>query len=120
MGDLTKNFSRQEFTCSCGCGFDNIDMEIVLFVQGVRDEVDHPIKINSGCRCFNHNRDVGGAASSDHLLGRGVDIACRTSSLRFSLVRAAMRVNVTRLGVGSSIIHIGINGDNPQEVIWVY
>ena len=26
MGDLTKNFSRSEFACKCGCGFDDIDL----------------------------------------------------------------------------------------------
>ena len=119
MGDLTANFSKHEFACPC-CGIDDIDPEVVLFCQGVRDEVGHPIKINSGCRCFQHNRDVGGADSSDHLVGKGVDISCMTSKLRYAIVRAAMRVGVTRLGIGKTIIHVGINEDNPQEVIWVY
>ena len=119
MGNLTTNFSSYEFACPC-CGYEGIDPQIVLFCQGVRDEVGHPVKITSGCRCFQHNLDVGGSAGSDHLIGKGVDISCTTSKLRYAIVRAAMRVGVTRLGVGKNIVHIGINEVNPQEVIWVY
>lgn len=28
MGDLTKNFNRFEFACKCGCGFDDIELQV--------------------------------------------------------------------------------------------
>lgn len=38
MGDLTKNLSRYEFACECGCGFDTVDYGLVVMIQGA---VDH-------------------------------------------------------------------------------
>ena len=36
MGDLTENFSRREFACTCNCGADGIDMELVEALERVR------------------------------------------------------------------------------------
>ena len=55
MGDLSKNFSRSEFECSCGCGFDDVSVELVELLQEIRDEIEEPIAITSACRCKEHN-----------------------------------------------------------------
>jgi uncharacterized protein YcbK (DUF882 family) len=73
MGDLTENFSRKEFACKCGCGFDEIDERLVNRLQVIRDISGLPIKINSGCRCQKHNKDVDGESLSFHLLGEAAD-----------------------------------------------
>jgi hypothetical protein len=44
MGDLTKNLSRHEFECECGCGFDTVDYALVVMLQGA---VDHFIRMLS-------------------------------------------------------------------------
>ena len=66
MGDLSENFSRSEFACKCGCGLDSINIGIAHRIQLIRDIVRVPIKINSGCRCLNHNESVGGGRRSFH------------------------------------------------------
>lgn len=73
MGDLTKNFSRSEFACKCGCGFDTIDYKVLNELQGIRNVFDATVKVNSACRCAKHNKVVGGKSSSQHLKGRAVD-----------------------------------------------
>jgi uncharacterized protein YcbK (DUF882 family) len=73
-GYISKNFKRDEFACKCGCGFDTVDSELIFVLQWLRDVVDAPIKVNSGCRCASHNASVGGAPSSQHVLGRAADI----------------------------------------------
>ena len=73
MGNLTKNFSRSEFACKCGCGFDTIDYKVLEELQTIRELSQSPIKINSACRCSKHNKVVGGKSSSQHLKGRAVD-----------------------------------------------
>lgn len=64
MGDLTKNLSRSEFACECGCGFDTADFELVNMMQ---DCVDHfsrvlgtsiRIQITGPNRCVEHNEEV--------------------------------------------------------------
>lgn len=51
MGDLTPHFSRSEFACKCGCGFDHISLELVSKLECLRSIIRQPIIINSGCRC---------------------------------------------------------------------
>lgn len=74
MGDLSKDFSRSEFACKCGCGYDTVDAELLAAVQKVRDRFGERVKILSGCRCKAHNKAVGGEPQSLHLLGRAADI----------------------------------------------
>ena len=74
MGDLSNNFSRHEFTCKCGCGFDTVDTELIAVLQKLRDYFHRPIRINSGCRCEKHNAASGGVSGSQHTLGRAADI----------------------------------------------
>ena len=80
MGDLSKNISRSECACKCGCGFDTADIETVQVVQdacdyfaaikGVDKVVAH---FNSWCRCAKHNKEEGGTPKSKHLEGRACD-----------------------------------------------
>lgn len=74
MGDLTKNFSRAEFACKCGCGKADINYILVSVLQEIRDHFDKPIKVVSGLRCAKRNAQVGGAKHSQHLLGNAADI----------------------------------------------
>lgn len=85
MGDLTKNINRYEVACKCGvCSCETIDIKTAEVVQ---DACDHfadklgfervVLTINSAHRCKNHNKYVGGAHNSKHLLGSAVDIKIR-------------------------------------------
>ncbi len=69
-----RNFKRDEFLCPCGCGFDDIDLLLVTTLQRLRDEVQRPVVVNSGCRCKSHNATVKGSKSSQHLRGKAADI----------------------------------------------
>jgi len=74
MSKLTKNFSRKEFACRCGCGFDDISMDLVQRLQRLRDRIGKPLYVNSGCRCPAHNAAVRGAKKSYHLRGMAADV----------------------------------------------
>ena len=69
-----RNFKRDEFVCPCGCGFDDVDPLIVTTLQRLRDEVQRPMIVNSGCRCRSHNAAVKGSKTSQHLRGKAADI----------------------------------------------
>ena len=73
--DLTRNFARAEFACKCGCGFNDVDIELAFRLQAFRDQLGEPIQVLSGCRCPQHNRLVGGARNSQHLHGKAADIS---------------------------------------------
>lgn len=70
---LTKNFSRYEFDCPCGCGTQMIDPELAEKLQRIRDALSKPIKITSGYRCLKHNRNVKGGTNSRHRYGMAAD-----------------------------------------------
>ena len=73
MGDLSKNFSRHEFACRC-CDRAEINQRLVDALQELRDLAGLPVRVTSGYRCSEHNRAIGGATRSQHLLGTAADI----------------------------------------------
>ena len=77
-GRITKNFRLSEFACKgkkcCGHAAP-INFELVERLQKLRDVVGRPLRINSGFRCPVHNKAVGGASKSMHMLGLAADIA---------------------------------------------
>lgn len=65
MGDLSKRFSRKEFACGCGCGFETVDHELIENLEQLGDEFEMredcervAISINSGNRCAAHDRSI--------------------------------------------------------------
>lgn len=72
--DKIPYFKREEFECKCGCGFDSVDVELLFVLIDLREHFDAPVHINSGNRCFHHNRDEGGADSSEHVNGVAADV----------------------------------------------
>lgn len=84
MGDLSEHFSRSEFSCRCGCGFDSISPDLIIVLEDVRAHFGAPVKINSGCRCEKHNAKVGGVPNSQHVQGIAADIV--VSGLSSALV----------------------------------
>lgn len=73
MGDISANFSRWEFACRCGCGFDAVDVKLLEILEAVRNHYNLPVYVNCGCRCLNHNRSIGSEDSSQHVRGLAVD-----------------------------------------------
>jgi uncharacterized protein YcbK (DUF882 family) len=81
MSMLSKNISRGEVECHCGCGFDTMDSETIDLVQGACDYFAKKqgvprvvLTITSGARCEKHNKEVGGSPNSQHTKGRAMDI----------------------------------------------
>jgi|TARA_R110000796_G_scaffold103565_1_gene212938 uncharacterized protein YcbK (DUF882 family) len=117
---LSKNFFRDEFSCKCNCGSDQIDSELIRKLQEVRDALGEPMRITSGIRCNTHNSKVGGTAGSSHLEGNGtaVDIACDNSAYRQKILSAITPVFV-RVGIAKTFIHCDVDV-NKSANIWLY
>jgi hypothetical protein len=81
MGDLTKNISRNEVACKCGCGYDEINPDTAAAVQQCHDHFEtiyeRPlfILITSGCRCVAHNRKIGSEDTSKHIRSLAIDFS---------------------------------------------
>ena len=116
---LTNNFSKSEFDCKCGCVMpddvlENIK-ELAYHLQRLRDKLDKPIKINSAYRCVNHNRKIGGAKNSQHILGNASDIVVKDMKPIevFNFVDKLQRLNMFKLGglkAYNTFTHLDIRG----------
>jgi len=71
---LAPGFKVREFRCRDGSDVVMIDESLVVLLQCIREHFGKPVTITSGYRTAAHNAAVGGAKSSQHLLGRAADI----------------------------------------------
>ena len=71
---LSPAFKVREFRCRDGSNTIMIDQTLVVLLQCIREHFGKAVTITSGYRTAAHNKAVGGAKSSQHLLGRAADI----------------------------------------------
>ena len=71
---LSPAFKVREFRCRDGSDAVMIDESLVVLLQCIREHFGKPVTITSGYRTAAHNTAVGGAKSSQHLLGKAADI----------------------------------------------
>ena len=71
---LAPSFTVREFRCRDGSDVVMIDESLVVLLQAIREHFGKAVVITSGYRTATHNTAVGGAKSSQHLLGRAADI----------------------------------------------
>ena len=115
MGDLSFHFSRSEFACPC-CGELVIDMELIDQLERLRFLVGKPIIILSGYRCPKHNREVGGAPTSQHLYGRAADIRVEGMS-SLELFLEALRCEFGGIGLYPNFVHVDVRRE-PFRALW--
>ena len=116
------NFKAKEFACKCGCGLgDNIlemDLELLNVLESIREHIranyikDAVIIINSGIRCPIHNKAVGGAVKSQHLLGKASDIrvAGLTPKQLYDIINS-LYPNKYGLGLYKTFVHIDVRSN---------
>lgn len=106
-----KNFTRSEFACKCGCGFDTVDYKLVEILDEIREHFDVPVTVNSGCRCEAHNTASGGmpktatSTGSLHMYGRAADIVVQGIP---SAIVADLAIQMKVPGVGEypTFVHL--------------
>ena len=116
------NFERDEFICPCGCGFDDVDPLLVSTLQRLRDEVQRPVVVNSGCRCRSHNAAVKGAPQSQHIRGKAADIKIEgmTSREIFDVLRRLYLDGELYVGyvyaINGASVHVDVRAPQSQTV----
>ena len=82
---LTEHFKRSEFACKCGGKYCSpralaIDPRLVDICEAIRQYIDKPITVSSGCRCKEWNRIQKGVADSSHVANYAADLHCSIGS----------------------------------------
>ena len=71
---LAPDFKVRELRCRDGTDTVMVDEVLTVVLQCIREHFGKAVTITSGYRTAAHNAAVGGAKSSQHLLGRAADI----------------------------------------------
>ena len=116
---LARNFYEDEFTCKCGCGLNGISQSLVDLLQETRYEYGSSMVVTSGMRCPEWNKEVGGSENSSHLWGLAVDIEMTDPVLRYRMIRM-MQKFFKRIGIAKNFIHVDVDYNKTNPVIWTY
>lgn len=116
---ITPHFSLKEFASKDGAPMPSSAMtqifELAQALEVIREDVGKPININSGYRSPAHNKAVGGAAASQHLLGTAADIT--VSNLQPTALAdiiekliASGKIPQGGIGIYKTFVHYDIRG----------
>ncbi len=98
---------------------ENMDKNFLDALDEARGVAGIPFIINSAYRSPDHPLSIKNPTSS-HIKGLAVDIACTNSIDRFKLEGILREVGFTRIGMGSTFIHVDIDKEKAQKVLWTY
>lgn len=96
----------------------NMDYEFMRLIDELRSRVGLPVIINSAFRTKSHNLKVEGKSNSSHTRGLAVDLRISSSQYRFLVVKCALELGITRIGIYKTFIHLDVDKSLPQGVIW--
>ena len=119
-----KYFKLREFVCNC-CGKSKINRTFLKVLNSARsyskneDGSDVPFIITSGYRCENHPESIKNPTSS-HIKGLAADILVKNSRERAVILGALMNAGFSRFGIGHNFLHVDLDEDKVQGVIWTY
>ena len=114
-----KYFKISEFNCKCCNRLGHLmSINLLMKLDRIRHQVQQPIVIHSGVRCWNYNEKVNGEMASAHLTGLAVDIEVTDNKTRFKIIEASMDFKINRIGVFRNHIHLDIDSSKPKNVIW--
>lgn len=98
---------------------DNIKALVEDILQPLRDAWGGPLFINSGYRCPELNKAVGGVPTSQHCLGESADVACTDPYALAKLVKR-MRLDVDQVILYPSFLHVSHKKDGENRNQFLY
>ena len=104
---VSDNFTLREFQCRC-CGQVKLHSELLRRLQAMRTESGRPIIVNSGYRCVAHNRAVGGATRSRHMIGDAVDVVIRGWPIARQRALCEKYFQDNGIGYGNTFTHVDL------------
>ena len=113
-----KYFDKSEFS-----NFEMMDEKLLSMLDEMREIYGHPIKITSSYRSPEHPIEAAKKQPGEHSYGAAVDIVSDSGGKTFRLVKAAIEVGFTRIGISrkKGFIHLGIGYPGaPEKTIWTY
>jgi len=113
-----KYFNESEFK-----EFDKMDRALLIMLDNLREVYGYPIKLTSTYRSPEHPIEAKKSKPGEHAHGAAVDIACIGGEATYKLVKAAIEVGFTRIGISrkNNFVHVGVGYEGaPPITIWTY
>lgn len=106
---LSANFTVREFACSDGTDTIFVSPELVKILQNIRTHFGKPVTINSGYRTEAKNKNVGGAAYSQHKYGLAADITISgVTPLEVAQYAQTLLSNSGGIGLYKTFTHVDV------------
>ena len=118
-------FKEKELSCRC-CGQlpplirGNIEALVENVLDPLRERYGKPIIVNSGYRCAKHNKAVGGASNSQHMVGEAADITAGSPEGNEKLLKILLESkNFDQLIIYPTFLHVSWKrvGQNRRMVL---
>lgn len=114
-------FTDRDFkNCTPSCSINDMSDDLLILLDKMRKIINQPIIINSAYRTKEYENKKGRNGSSSHCKGNAVDIRCNTDSYKFLIVQTALSLGFGRIGIGSNFVHLDLDTDKTQKVMWTY
>ena len=132
MGTISKHFSYREFEASNKADEKGICNVITTFevrdaikalvdtvLQPLRDAWGKPLHINSGYRCPELNRAVGGVPTSAHQVGEAADVAC-DKPVELARLAASMHLPYDQMILYPTFVHFShrLKGQQRGQILY--
>lgn len=129
--DQLQYFKKDEFTCKCGCGRNEMKWSFMLELDNLRHFAGIPFVISSGYRCPEHNSKTSSTGKTGpHTTGQAADILVFGHNAQ-KLLSQIHRVGITGIGLSQSsktphkdrFIHVdnlSNEGGHPRPWVWTY
>jgi|TARA_B110000438_G_scaffold10199_2_gene10358 uncharacterized protein YcbK (DUF882 family) len=114
---MFKYFKLDEFDCQ-ETGDNEISEDFVHELDKLREACGFSFKITSGYRSREHSVEKRKQNPGTHAQGIAADIAVQGGAQRMLLVKNALELGFTGIGVARTFIHVDIRETTP--VLWCY
>lgn len=114
---MFKYFKLVEFECQ-ETGENEISKEFVHELDKLREACGFSFRITSGYRSKDHSIESRKQTPGAHARGIAADIAVQGGAQRMLLVKKALEMGFTGVGVASTFVHVDIRDTTP--VLWCY
>jgi uncharacterized protein YcbK (DUF882 family) len=121
MNNKYQYFTEKDFQNAIpSCSLSDMNEEFMVLLDKIRKVCDFPFIINSAYRSEDYEKKRGRNGTSSHTKGVAVDLQAVTDRHKFLIVQTALANGITRIGVGTTFVHLDVDKNKTQNVIWSY
>ena len=110
-------FKRSEFDCK-HTGRNNMSFEFLVQLDKLRDVCGFPFTVTSGYRDVDHPEESRKAKGGTHTQGIAADIRITSGADRHTIVKNALQLGFTGIGVAKTFVHVDLRETTPA--LWTY